>query len=78
MWRDWDVTTAIRLLIQHAFVYLTEKLEFMSIQKVASRHHLGTGRHSRNEKASFRKIRAFIEIVILDEPNSTGSYKGTG
>lgn len=62
MWRDWDVTIAIRLLILHAFVYLTERQEFVTIVRVASRHRWGMNRCSRNGKASFRKIRTFIAL----------------
>lgn len=61
--------------IQHAFVYLTERLESVSIQKDASRHRLGAGRHSRNGKTSSRTVRAFVGTAIPDTLTSTGSCK---
>lgn len=76
MWCDWGV--AIRLLIQHAFVYLTEKLGSVPSPAAASRHRLGAGRRFRNGKASFRETRAFLEIAVLDTPTSTGSCEGSG
>lgn len=74
MCHDWGVIMAIHLPIQHAFVYLTEELEFVTIPEVPSRHHLGMGRHSR--KVGFRKIKVFIEITALDALTSTGSCEG--